>query len=200
MVLKEITLIDFLKHKGGLAGYAEIVEAGFSKSILKAFLSSGQIQKIDRGLYRLSNGSSLSNPDIVAVSIKVPNGIICLLSALSFHEATSEIPHYVDVAIPRGAHANKIKYPPVRFYRFSPNVWESGVEEHQIGGRGIRVYSLARTIADCFKFRNKIGMNVVRDALKIAVTEKGIKPKEIMRFASICRVDSIVKPILEAML
>lgn len=200
MKIKNTKLIDFFMKRGGLAGYAEIIGAGFNKAILKSVLSSGQIQKIDRGLYRLSAGSLLANPDIVAASIKVPKGIICLLSALSFHEATSEIPRYVDIAIPRGKHANKIKYPPVKFYRFAPSIWEAGLEAHEIEGRRIRVYSLARTVVDCFKFRNKIGMDVARDALKVAVTEKGIKPKEIMRYAELCRVESIIKPILEAIL
>lgn len=200
MSSKITKLINFLKKRGGLASYAEIIEAGFHKAILKDGLSSGQIQKIDRGLYRLSDGSTLSNPDLVAVSIKIPKGIICLLSGLAFHEATNEIPHCVDIAIPRGTHANKIKYPPVRFYRFASKAWKAGIEDHEIEGHKIRVYSLAKTIADCFKFRNRIGMDVVRDALKVAVSEKGIKPKEIMHYAKICRVDSIVKPILEAML
>jgi predicted transcriptional regulator of viral defense system len=106
----------------------------------------------------------------------------------------------VDIAIPRNTHANRIKYPPVRFYRFAPQVWEAGIGEHKIDGHIIRVYSLAKTIADCFKFRNKIGTNVARDALKAAITEKNIKPKEIMRYAKICRVDSIIKPILEAII
>ncbi|GAH34508.1 unnamed protein product [marine sediment metagenome] len=109
MVSIDSKLINFLKKKGGLASYAEIIDAGFHKAILKAVLNSGQIQKIDRGLYRLSDGSTLSSPDLVAVSIKIPKGIVCLLSALAFHEATNEIPHYVDIAIPRGAHANKMK-------------------------------------------------------------------------------------------
>ncbi len=200
MEINNTKLIDFFKKSGGLAGYAEIIGAGFNKAILKSVLNSGQIQKIDRGLYRLSAGSLLSNPDVVAASIKVPKGILCLLSALSFHEATSEIPRYVDIAIPRGKHANKIKYPPVRFYRYAPNIWEAGLEEHEIKGRRIRVYSLARTVVDCFKFRNKIGLDVARDALKVAVAEKGIKPKEIMRYAKLCRVESIIKPILEAIL
>ncbi|MFA4843775.1 MAG: transcriptional regulator [Candidatus Margulisiibacteriota bacterium] len=200
MGIKSTKLIAFFKKRGGLAGYAEIIAAGFNKALLKSVLNSGQVQKIDRGLYRLSAGSLLSNPDIVAALIKVPKGILCLLSALAFHEATSEIPRYVDIAIPRGKHANKIKYPPVRFYRFAPNIWEAGFEEHEIEGRGIRVYSLARTIVDCFKFRNKIGLDVARDALKVAVTEKGIKPKEIMRYAKLCRVESIIKPILEAII
>jgi len=200
MVSIDSKFINFLKKKGGLASYAEIIDAGFHKAILKAVLNSGQIQKIDRGLYRLSDGSTLSSPDLVAVSIKIPKGIVCLLSALAFHEATNEIPHYVDIAIPRGAHANKMKYPPVRFYRFASNAWKAGIEEHEIEDHKIKVYNLAKTIADCFKFRNRIGADVARDALKVAVTEKDIKPKEIMQYAKICRVDSIVKPILEAMI
>lgn len=199
-MIKSAKLIGFLEKMGGLAGYAEIVRAGFDKAALKSVLNSGRIVKIDRGLYRLSTGSLLANPDIVAASIKVPKGIACLLSALSFHNATSEVPRYVDIAIPRGKHANKIKYPPVRFYRYAPNIWEAGLEEHDIEGRTIRVYSLARTVVDCFKFRNKIGLDVARDALKVAVAEKGINPKEIMKYAKLCRVESVIKPIIEAII
>ena len=104
------------------------------------------------------------------------------------------------IAIALGAHANKIKYPPVKFYRFASKAWEAGIEEHKVEGYKIRVYSLAKTIADCFKFRNKIGVDVARDALKVAVKEKGIKPTEIIQYAKVCRVDKILKPILEAML
>jgi len=200
MGAKETELTNYLKARAGFASYAEIIEAGFNKVLLKVSLNSGRIQKVDRGLYRLSDGFSPANPDFVAVSIKVPKGVVCLLSALAFHEATSEIPHRVDIAIPWSTHANRIKYPPVRFYRFSPKTWESGIEEHEIEGHKIRVYGLAKTIADCFKFRNKIGMDVARDALKVAVTEKGVKPKEIMQYAKICRVDSVMKPILEAII
>ncbi len=200
MVSKEIKFINFLKKSGGLASYSEVIRAGFNKAILKTSLNSGRVQKLDRGLYRLSDGFSLSNPDLVAVSIRVPKGVLCLLSALTFHEATNEIPRCVDIAIQRGTHANKVKYPPVRFYRFAPKAWKAGIEEHNIGKHKVRVYNLAKTIADCFKFRNKIGMDVARDTLKVAVMEKGVKPKEIMQYAKICRVDRIIKPILETML
>lgn len=197
---KKTAVTNFLRGKKGLATYAEIIKAGFNKAQLKTGLNSGRIQKVDRGLYRLSEGSNLSNPDIAAVSIKAPNGVVCLLSALAFHEATNEIPDCVHIAIPRGSHANKIKYPPVKFYRYNLSTWEAGIEEHEMDGRKIRIYNLARTIADCFKFRNKIGMNIARDALKVAVMEKGIKPPEIMQYAKICRVDRIIKPILETLL
>jgi predicted transcriptional regulator of viral defense system len=200
MRFNKIELINFLKKRGGVASYAEIIGAGFNKAHIKIGLNSGQIQKVDRGLYRLSDGISLSNPDLVVVSIKVPKGTVCLLSALAFYEATNEVPKYVDIAIPRGVHANKIKYPPVKFYRFAPNVWKAGIEKHEIEGHEIKVYSLAKTIADCFKFRNKIGVDVARAALKVAITEKDVTPKEIMKYAKICRVDNIIKPILEAMI
>jgi predicted transcriptional regulator of viral defense system len=197
---KKPELADFLREKRGLATYSEIIKAGFNKTLLKAGLNSGRIQKVDRGLYRLSDGFSISEPDIVAVSIKAPKGVVCLLSALAFHEATNEIPSCVHIAIPRGTHANKIKYPPVKYCRYNHNAWEAGIEEREVDGRKIKVYSLAKTIADCFKFRNKIGMNIARDALKIAVSEKGTKPQEIMRYARICRVERIIKPILETLL
>ncbi|MGB6370395.1 MAG: transcriptional regulator, partial [Atribacterota bacterium] len=192
MSTKEKKFIEFLKKRGGMVSYKEIIKAGFNKAFLKDNLDSGRIQKVDRALYRLSDGFTLSNPDLVAVSIKVSKGVVCLLSALAFHEATTEIPHYVNIAIPRGAYANKINYPPVKFYRFASGAWEAGIEKHEIEEYQIKVYSLAKTVADCFKFRNKIGMDVAREALKIAITEKGVQPKEIMQYAEICRVDNII--------
>ncbi|HAW57442.1 MAG TPA: transcriptional regulator [Bacteroidales bacterium] len=197
---KEIELINFFKKRRGLASYAEIKEAGFNKALLKVSLNSGRIQKVDRALYELSEDISVSNPDLVAISIKSPKGVVCLVSALAFHGATTEIPQFVAIAIPRGAHANKIKYPPVKFYRFASKSWEAGIEEHIVEGHKIKIYNLAETIADCFKFRNKIGMDVVREALKMAITEKRAVPKEIMKYAKTCRVDRIIKPILETMI
>jgi len=197
---KEKELINYLKNKGGIASYNEIMEAGFNKPVLRDILNSGRIQKLDRGLYRLSSGITLSNPDFVAVAIKAPKGVICLLSALSYYELTDEIPKYVDVAIPRGAHANIIKYPPVRFYRFSPKTWREGIEKYDIEGYEVKIYSIAKTIADCFKFRGKIGIDIARQAMKSAIQEKDVKPRDIMSYAKLCRVDKIVKPILETML
>ena len=106
----------------------------------------------------------------------------------------------MDLAIPQGTHANRIKYPPSKFYRFASKAWKTGIEKYEVESYQIKVYSLAKTIADCFKFRNRIGVDIARDALRVAITEKGVKPKEIMEYAKICRVDSIIKPILEAMI
>jgi len=183
-----------------MAGFSELDKAGFNKALIKNCLVNNRIEKLDRGLYVLSGGMSPSNPDLVAISIKIPKGTICLLSALGFHEATNEIPKYMDVAIPRGTHESRIKYPPVRYYRFSPDTWKAGIEKHEIDGHTVKIYSLEKTIADCFKFRNQIGINVAREALKIAIAEKKVRTNDIMKYAKICRVDKIIKPILEAML
>jgi len=200
MQIRTQELMSFFQSHGGVARFSAILKAGFHPDSLSALEKEGRVEKIARGLYRLTNYTLGSHPDLVIASLQAPRGVICLLSALSFYEATSEIPRYVDLAIPQGTHANRIKYPPVRFYRFAPKTWKAGIEKHEIEGHRIKVYSLAKTIADCFKFRNKIGIDPARDALKVAVTEKGIKLKDIMQYAKICRVDSIVKPILEAMI
>ncbi|MGM0442329.1 MAG: type IV toxin-antitoxin system AbiEi family antitoxin domain-containing protein [Elusimicrobiota bacterium] len=197
---KEQQIIDFLRSNGGIAGYRQISKAGFSTAQLKEHIDSGRIEKMDRGLYILSDGPTVENTDLVAVSIKAPKGVICLLSALAFHEITDEIPKQVDIAIPRGSHENKIKYPPVKFYHFSQKSWEKGIEKYDRAGHEVKIYSIAKTLADCFKFRSRIGINIVRDSMEIAVTEKDTDPKEIMRYSKICRVDKIVKPILEAII
>jgi len=191
--------MNFLKKRRGVATFSEIRDAGFQES-LKTLRRSGEVEKAGRALYQLSKGEGLSNPDLVAVSIKAPRGVVCLISALYFHEATDRIPHEVHLAIPRGAWANRIDQPPVHYYRFSKKAYETGIEEHTIDGRTVRVYSLAKTIADCFKFRNRIGENIGVDALKEAVSERQISPHEIMRYAQICRVEKTMKPLLKALL
>lgn len=193
-------LIAFLKKRGGVATYSEIIQASFHKETLLALINKGDVEKAGRALYRLREAPALSNPDLVTAALKIPKGVVCLLSALAFHEATDEVPRYVDLAIPRGAHANKFDYPPIRFYRFAQEAWKAGIEQHKIDSYSIRVYGLAKTVADCFKFRNKIGLDVARNALKQAVTEKRVPPKEIMQYAKICRVDKIIKPILETLI
>ncbi len=200
MISKRERLINFFKKRRGLATYSDIIHTGFNKSDLKVLLHLKQIQKIDRALYKLTMSTSLSNPDLIMVSMKSPKGVICLLSALAFHEVTSEIPRLIDLAIPQGNHANKINYPPVHYYHFSKETWNAGIVEQEIDGYKVKVYNVAKTVADCFKFRNKIGINIARDALKTAVLEKGISPKEIMFYADICRVANIIKPLLETIL
>ncbi len=197
---KKQELIIFFQSNGGIVRFSTILKAGFHSDSISSILEDKKIRKIARGLYMLNDYQIGEYPDLVMASFQAPRGIICLLSALSFHEVTIEIPKFVDIAISRNTHAYRIQYPPVKIYHFDSKSWKPGIEEHIVGDYKIRVYNLAKTIADCFKFRNRIGMNVVRESLKTAVTEKHVKPTEIMKYAKICRVDNIIKPILETVL
>lgn len=196
---KEKLIAEFKSHRGILR-FSAMLKAGFHRCEIKSLLESGEIERIGRGIYRLKDSPPLSNPDLVTVTLQSPKGVICLISALSYHEATDEIPHSIYVAIPRGIRANKIDYPPVKYFRYAPEIWKNGIETHTIDGHPVRIYSLAKTVADCFRYRNKIGLDVARQALKIAVTKKKIKPTEIMRFAKICRVDKFIRPYVESLL
>lgn len=200
MKTRKDELVQLFKKNKGILRFTQALESGFLRKHLKALLDAGEIEKIGRGIYRLKSGPSLSNPDLVTVALQAPKAVICLISALYYHQATDEVPHSVYVAIPRGLRANKIDYPPVQYFRYAPKVWESGIETHTIDRHPVKIYSLAKTVADCFKYRNKIGLDVARQALKIAVTEKKTKPTEIMRFAEICRVDKIIRPYVESLL
>jgi len=200
MSIKSNELISFIKKNGGIAKFSAILEAGFHPDSLNNLLKQNKITKISRGLYMWVGQDFKENPDFVISSLQAPRGVICLLSALSFHEVTVEIPKYVEIAIPKGAHAYKIDYPPVKIYHFDYKAWESGIEEYKIDGHKIKIYNLAKTIADCYKFRNRIGMNVIREALKTSLKEKKVKPKEIMKYAKVCRVENGIRPILEAIL
>ncbi len=200
MEAKTDKIIEYFKSHGGVARFSSIRKAGFHPDMIKKNENEKKIEKIGKGLYRLVGDTIGSHPDYVIASLQTSKGVICLLSALYFYGATNEIPRFIDIAIPAGSRANKIKYPPVKFYRFSPDTWKAGIGKHEIEGHKIKIYCLAKTVADCFKFRNRIGINVAREALKVAVAEKHIKPRDIMEYAKICRVDRIIKPILETML
>jgi predicted transcriptional regulator of viral defense system len=200
MHTKQQNLINFFKSNSGVARLSAIRNAGFHSDSLSILEKKNKVEKIARGIYRLIDYAPTSYFDLISASLQAPRGVVCLLSALSFHEATVEVPKFVDIAIPNNTRAYRIKYPPVKFYHFSHESWKAGIEEKKIDHYTVKIYNLAKTIADCCKFRNKIGMNVVREALKIAITEKNVSPQEIMHYSKICRVANIIKPILETTL
>jgi predicted transcriptional regulator of viral defense system len=152
----------------------------------------------DFRIYHLAEMVPISNPDLITVATRVPASVICLISALSFHEITTQIPHEVNVAIPRDSKPSHIDYPPVLFHKYSPESFQAGIEVHQIDGVIVKVYSPEKTVADCFKFRNKIGMDVVLEALKLYKSRMKFNHQKILEYARICRVDKIIFPYLEA--
>jgi predicted transcriptional regulator of viral defense system len=160
----------------------------------------GLLEPLARGVYRLTSAEPLSIPDLAIVALKAPRGIVCLISALAFHGITTQVPHAVDLALPSGARAPRLEYPPVHFIWVSHRAFEIGVEEYVIDHILIRVYSPERAIADCFKYRNQLGRDVAREALQLYVQRKSIRTDALLASAQACRVTKIMTPYLEALL
>ena len=136
---------------------------------------------------------------LIEVTLRVPAGIVCLLSALQFHGLTTQTPHRVWVALPLRAHPLHLDYPPVRVVHLSGDAFTAGIEEHVISTVTLRVYSPAKTVVDCFKFRNKIGIEVALDALRDCWRKQQATMEELWRFAKICRVATVMRPYLESL-
>ena len=189
----------FRKH-GGILRTSEAIASGIHTETLYSMLENRLIERLSRGVYRLESELPLDNPDLTTVSKRIPNGVICLISALSFFDITTQIPHEVHVAMPKGAEEPRLDFPPIRTYRFSKMSFSEGIEKHQLDKIYIRIYSPEKTLADCFKFRNKIGIDVAIEALRLYQERRKMKIDEIMHFASICRVTNIIRPYIEAII
>ncbi len=159
---------------------------------------SGALDVVSRD--RLADSSPLGNPDLVTVAARIPGGVICLISALAFHGITIQIPHEVHVALPRGAEEPRLDYPPIKTYRFTGEAYTEGLETHELDGIIAHIYSPEKTLADCFKFRNRIGIDTAVEAVRFYCERKRVKVEDLMRFAAICRVTKIIRPYLEALL
>ena len=189
---------EIFRHHGGRLRMSEATALGMTRSALYALKDRGVIERVSRGIYRLAELPPIRNPDMVTVSLRFPNAVICLVSALAHHEMTTQIPHEVSVAVPRNAYIPFLDYPPLQVYTFSRASYQSGIEEHLLDGVPVKIYSAAKTMADCFKFRNKVGMDVVLEALKLYRKRKRFDPGELARYARICRVENVMRPYLEA--
>jgi predicted transcriptional regulator of viral defense system len=162
--------------------------------------NAGVLEKLGRGLYRLAELPAFDDPDLATVALRIPHGVICLISALAFHEMTTHIPHEIYVAVSRGTTSPRMDYPPLRIFRFTGHAFTEGIETHERGGVQVRVYTPEKTLADCFKFRNKIGLDTVIEAVKLYRQTKPVGVEELLHFAGICRVLKVMKPYLEALL
>ncbi len=179
---------------------AQALRAGIHPSTLYKMRDAGTLEVISRGVFRLSDSEPLGNPDLVTVATRVPKGVICLISALAYHELTTQIPHEIHVALHRGAEPPRLKYPPIKIYWFKGQAFTEGVETHSHDGVDIRIYSREKTLADCFKFRNKIGLDTAVEAVRFYRERRSMNVDALMRYASICRVENVMRPYLEAIL
>jgi len=189
-----------IKKQGGIISLSDALGAGIQRHTLYTLLKKGELERLSRGIYRLTDLPELSDPDLMIIATRAPNAIICLISALSYHELTTQIPHDINIALPTGKKAPKIDYPPIQPYWFNQRSYEAGIETHLLDGIELKVYSAEKTLADSFKFRNKIGMDVVLEALKLYREKQRIDVNSLMKYAKICRVQNIIKPYLEASL
>ena len=186
------------KH-GGQIRMAEAIRKGIARRTLYRLAEERKLERITRGVYRLANLSEISYPDLVTVSLRAPKSVICLISALSFHGLTTQVPHSVWIAIPRDSRPPRIDYPPVSWVEFSGSAHASGIEVHTLDGTKVRIYGPEKTLADCFKYRNRIGMDVVLEALNVYMRGDQRDIDSLLRFAGICRVANVMKPYLEAL-
>lgn len=189
----------FSKH-GGMLRTSEAIRLGLHPRTLYALKDEGVLVTVSRGLYRLAVLEALTEPDLVTVAVRVPQAVVCLISALAFHDLTSEIPHEVQIALPRNVKAPRLDHPPLRVFRFSGDSFSAGVEEHKMDGIKIKIYGPEKTVADCFKFRNKVGIEVAIEALKLCLKQKRSRPRDILKYARICGVERIMRPYLESLL
>jgi predicted transcriptional regulator of viral defense system len=190
-------LLRLARQKGVLRS-RDLHSTAIPRVYLSRLIAAGQLERAGRGLYRLPSAPMSENESMVTVATRVPHAVFCLMTALQFHELTTQLPRQVWIGMPRGCHAPKIDYPPLKMVQFSGDAYEDGVEVFVRDKVKLRVYGVAKTLADCFKHRNKIGLDVALEALKNARAQKKASADDLWHFAKICRVANVMRPYLEA--
>lgn len=190
-------LLDLARQKG-LVRPADLDVQGIPRIYLTRLTASGKLEKAGRGLYRLPEGVASEDESLALVAARVPQAVFCLLTALQFHELTTQLPRQVWIALPKGSHAPRIDYPPIKLVQYSGAAFTEGIETHHRDQVELRVYNVAKTVADCFKHRNKIGLDVALEALRDARRQKKASADDLWRYAKICRVANVMRPYLEA--
>ena len=190
-------ILSLARQKGLLrASDLDAIEA--PRVVLTRLIEGGLLERVSRGLYRLPSHPGSEHEGLATVAAKVPQAVFCLLTALQFHELTTQLPRQVWIAMPRGSHVPRLDYPPIKMVQMTGAVYTAGIEEHLRDGVTLRVYSAAKTVADCFKHRNKIGLDVALEALKDARAERMASADDLWRYAKVCRVANVMRPYLEA--
>ncbi len=191
-------VLRLARRRGGVTA-RDLSTAGIHRQALTRLVAHGEIERVARGLYRLPDQPVGEHHGMVLASAAVPQGTICLLSALQFHGLGTQLPSEVWIALDRRARRPELRYPPLRVMRFSGRALDEGVERHRIEGREVPVYGIAKTLADCFKYRNKIGIEVALEALRDAWQSHLLDMDAMDRYARVCRVQKVMQPYVEAL-
>lgn len=188
-----------LARQKGILRVRDLTERGIHPEYLRRLCTAGVLERSGRGLYLLANGDYSANVTMVEAACRVPRGVICLLSALRFHEMGTQLPHEVWMMIERRAALPRIDHPRVRFFRASGEAFHAGVDHRRIDRTRVAIYCPAKTVADCFKYRNKIGLDVALEALRHGLRNKRTTVDDLWKYARICRVERVMRPYLEAL-
>ncbi len=189
-----------LARQMGLIRPRDVEAAGIHREYLLRLYRNGELIRVGRGLYALPGARTSESLSLGEVAKKVPNAVICLISALEFHHLTTQIAHRVWIAIENKKWEPTFEYPPLEIVRFSSPTFSFGVEEHEVDRVLVKIYSPAKTVADCFKFRNKVGLDVALEALRETWRDRKATMDELWEAAQICRVANVIRPYLEAVI
>lgn len=188
-----------LARRHGSVSRREVAEAGIHTQALSRLVQAGILERVARGRYRLPGAPITEHHGLALVAAAVPTAVICLVSALSFHEIGTQLPHEVWIALDRRARRPALTWPRLRVHRFSGKALTEGIETHRIEGELVQVYCVPKTLADMFKYRNKIGLDVALEALREAWRARRFTMDEMHRYARICRVERVMRPYLDAL-
>lgn len=188
-----------LADKRPILRAADADRLGIHTQALTRLVAEGMLERVGRGRYRSPTAHVSEHHGLALSAAAVPRGVVCLLSALVFHGIGTQNPSEVWVALDRRARAPRAPWPPLRIVRFSGRALTEGIETHQIEGEPVRIYSLPKTLADCFKYRNKLGMEIALEALKDAWNGRRVRMSELDVYARVCRVERVMRPYLEAL-
>lgn len=191
-------LLRLARRRGSITR-REVADAGFHTNTLSRLVHQGALDRVSRGRYRLPDAPITEHHSLALVASAAPKAVVCLLSALSFHQIGAQLPHEVWIAVDRRARAPRLAWPSLRVHRFSGRALTDGIKVHRIEGENVRVYGAPKTIADLFKYRNKIGLDVALEALREGWRRKRFTMDEIHHYARICRVERVMRPYLEAL-
>jgi predicted transcriptional regulator of viral defense system len=188
-----------LARRAGVIRPRDLDSLGIPRQYLKRLHERGVLQRPGRGIYVLAEDEPTSRQTLVEACKRVPHGVVCLLSALQFHELTTQAPFEIWLAINEKARLPKVEHPPLRIVRFSGTALQTGIETHAIKGVTIKVYNPAKTVADCFKYRNKIGADVALEALRDCWKQRKATMDQLWQAARLCRVANVMRPYLESL-
>lgn len=176
----------------------DLDEHGIARAYLRPLVNIGMLVRTGRGLYSLADAEASEYQTLIEAAVRLPHGVICLASALRFHGLTTQNPWKVWMLIETGKRMPKVDYPPLLVFQASGPSFAAGIESRLLDGASVRVTSVAKTVADCFKYRNRIGLDVALEALRECLRERRATREELHHFARICRVDRIMQPYMEA--